>query len=542
MTSVKRLTRPTLRSDVIDPHDHRVVYPQRVAFSRQGMVATQHYLATEAGIEMLAAGGNAIDAAVAAAFALGVVEPAASGLGGQTMMTIHLEANNRKFCLDGGSRAPNRTPPGELERSEQLRGHRATTVPSTPAVLSWALKNYGTMELAVVLKPSIRLAQEGYRISPLQHYLTRRELKHLKAHSAGRFFLKNGKTAYPIGDIFCQPVLAKTLQRLAEAGVEDFYQGEIAHEIHDDMLANNGLVRDDDLAQIPWPVERNPLTTHFGNTRVFTFGPPGAGQTLVEALNLLAQFPAKQRDPQSPEGALLLAHIIRKANIDRADRHSDPSLFAQELNLDKDITSVAYAKRVAGRIKARIKTNGDTTHLSVMDESGNAVSLTQSIERVYGSFSAAPNLGFLYNNYMSAFEYRDITHPYYLRPNAVPWASVAPSVIFKGNSPWMAIGSPGSERIVSAILQVILNLQRGATPLDAVESPRMHCSVKGKISLEATRMRDDIPMYLHRHGFDIDVRDPYSFYLGSVQLVLRENGEFIGVADPRRDGSAGGPK
>jgi gamma-glutamyltranspeptidase/glutathione hydrolase len=177
-----------------------------------------------------------------------------------------------------------------------------------------------------------------------------------------------------------------------------------------------------------------------------------------------------------------------------------------------------------------------------MDGSGNSVALTQSIERVYGSFSACPELGFLYNNYMSAFEYRDITHPYYLRPNAVPWASVAPTLVFKGQQPWMAIGSPGSERIVSAILQVLLRLERGTTPFDAVEAPRMHCSIQGKVSLEATRMRDDIPPLLRRHGFDIDVRDPYSFYLGCVQLVLREGGDFVGVADPRRDGSAGGPR
>jgi gamma-glutamyltranspeptidase/glutathione hydrolase len=176
-----------------------------------------------------------------------------------------------------------------------------------------------------------------------------------------------------------------------------------------------------------------------------------------------------------------------------------------------------------------------------MDSEGNAVGLTQSIERVYGSFSASPELGFLYNNYMSAFEYQDISHPYYLRPNAVPWASVAPTLVFRGHKPWLAIGSPGSERIVSAILQVLLRLERGATPFDAVEAPRMHCSIKGKVSLEGTRMRDDIPLLLRRRGFHISIRDPYSFYLGCVQLVLHEHDEFIGVADPRRDGSAKGP-
>jgi gamma-glutamyltranspeptidase/glutathione hydrolase len=537
-----------------DPGDRRVVHPQRVGVSRRGMVSTQHYHASEAGADMLAAGGNAVDAAVAAAFALCVVEPAACGLGGQTMLLLHLAEEGRKFCLDGATRAPNRTPPGELERAARLRGHRATTVPSTPAVLAYALKHYGTQTLADVLAPAIRLAEEGYRISPLQHHLTRRELKHLKNHSAGAFFLKDGKTPHAIGARFRQPTLAATLQRLAEHGVEDFYQGGIAAAIHADMVAHDGLLRDDDLAQIPWPTERRPLATHFGHKRVFTFPPPGAGRTLIEALNLLEQFPAAARDPDSPRGALLLAHVIRRANLDRADRPEDPALFAQELELGEDITHLGYAKRVARRIKARLLKgeggsiarrprlhSGETTHLSVMDGAGNVVALTQSIERVYGSFTASPELGFIYNNYMSAFEYQDIAHPYYLRPNAVPWASVAPTIVFRGHRPWLAIGSPGSERIVSAILQVLLRLERGAAPLDAVEAPRLHCSLTGKVALEASRMRDDIPRELARHGFEIDPRDPYSFYLGCVQLVLREDGECIGVADPRRDGSAAGP-
>ncbi|MEJ2620165.1 MAG: gamma-glutamyltransferase [Candidatus Thiodiazotropha sp.] len=539
--SATRKTRKPRDMDLLEPSDHRVVQPQRVGVSAKGMVSTQHYLATDAGSEMLNSGGNAVDAAVAAAFALGVVEPAASGLGGQTMMLIHLTESGRKFCLDGATRAPHRTPPGEMERAEQLRGHKATTVPSTPAVLAWALQHYGTKSLEEILQPAIRYAEEGYRISPLQHYLTKRELVHLRAHSAAHLFLKNGRTTYPIGSVFRQPALAGTLRRLAEVGIEDFYQGEIARQIHDDMVANDGLVRDDDLAQIPWPVERRPLATHFSNQRVFTFGPPGAGRTLIEALNLLDQFPQSQRDPETLQGALLLAHVIRKANLDRSDRPDDPTLFAQELELGEDITHLDYAKRVAKRIQSRIKTHGDTSHISVMDAEGNAVALTQSIERVYGSFSAAAELGFLYNNYMSAFEYQDISHPYYLRPNAVPWASVAPSLVFRGNKPWLTIGSPGSERIVSAILQVLLRLERGASPFDAVEAPRMHCSIEGKVSLEGTRMRDDIPSLLRSRGFEISVRDPYSFYLGCVQLVRHEDGEFIGVADPRRDGSAKGP-
>lgn len=527
--------------DINEPTDVRQVFPQRVGSSTEGVVSTQHYLATQAGVEMLRNGGNAVDAAVAAAFALGVVEPAASGLGGQTMMLIHLAESKRTFCLDGGTRAPNRTPIGVLNRNEQLRGYMASTVPSTPAVLEYALRWYGTKSFADTLAPSIEAATKGYRISNLQHFLLKRELKHLRTHSASQFFLKGGKSLYPVAAIFKQPVLAETFKRLAEAGVEEFYQGEIAKAIHEDMEANGGLIRDDDLARIPWPVERKPITGKFGAARVATFAPPGAGRTLIEALNILQQLPESQRNPDMPEGVLALAHVIRKANLDRSDRPSDPALFAQELALDEDITHIEYAARVAKRIQKRLKTSGETTHLSVMDKEGNVVTLTQSIERVFGSFTASPKLGFLYNNYMSAFEYEDITHPYYLRPNAVPWASVAPTILFKRGKPWLALGSPGSERIVSAILQVLLRLDQGASPLDAVEAPRMHCNPEGKVSLEATRMRSDIPKLLKKHGFTIDERDPYSFYLGCVQLVRMTKAGIEGVADPRRDGSAEGP-
>ena len=538
---VTPLSRRPLDADLLDPGDRRVVYPQKVGVSAQGMVSTQHYLASQAGNDILEQGGNAIDAAIAAAFALGVVEPAASGLGGQTMMVIHLAEQDRTFCLDGGTRAPNRTPPGALERADQLRGYRATTVPSTPAVLGHALRHYGTKSLEEVLVPAIQNARYGYRISPLQYYLSKRELKYLKLFPSRKFFLKNGERLYPIGSVFKQEVLAQTFETLAREGVEDFYQGSIAKLIHDDMVANDGLIRDDDLARIPWPVERQSLVTDIFEKSVHTFGPPGAGRTLIQALNMLEQFHKDILDPDMPQGVLLLAYVIRKANLDRSDRPTDPALFAQELELIEDITDLNYAKRVSKRIKQRMFGKGDTTHLSVMDKFGNAVALTQSIERVYGSFTASEKLGFLYNNYMSAFEYQDITHPYYLRPNAVPWASVSPTIIFDNKRPWLAIGSPGSQRIVSAILQVLLRLERGATPFGAVEAPRMHCSITGKVSIEATRMRNDIPELLKSHGFSIDIRDPYSFYLGSVQLVLNQNGEFIGVADPRRDGSAQGP-
>ncbi|MBC8552212.1 MAG: gamma-glutamyltransferase [Candidatus Brocadiales bacterium] len=527
-------------TELLEPGNRRLAKPQKVSVSKYGMVTTAHYRATELAFDVLSAGGNAMDAAVTAAFALGVCEPAASGLGGQTMILLYDAQSRKKIALDGSSRAPHRIVSGESIKSELLRGYNASTVPSTPAVLSYALKNYGSLSLKEILGPVIGLAKNGYEISQLQYDLTKRELKHLRSNTSAPLFLKKGKNPYSVGSLFKQEKLAGTLERIATAGVEDFYLGDIAQVIEADMIANDGLIRADDLAQIPWPVERRPLTTSFENTRVFSMCPPGAGRVLIAMLNILSHFSPKQRDPDTPRGALLLANVIRQVNLDRQDRPIEPNLYHQIEN--ELMRRPEYAKYMSKKIKKKLKGKGETTHLSVVDRYGNAVSLTQSIERVYGSFCATAELGFLYNNYMSAFEYNDITHPHYLRPNAVPWASVSPTIIFRGRKPWLVIGSPGSERIASTIVQVLLRLNKHS-PYEAVAAPRLFCSLKGKVSLEASRMRDDIPDMLASKGFEIDVRDPYSFYLGCVQMIMRNRrGEYIGVADPRRDGSAKGPK
>jgi len=535
---METVRRAHVDTDLLEPGDRRFVRPQRLAASKKGMIATAHYHATEAGQEMFAEGGNAFDAAVAAAFALGVCEPAASGLGGQTMLMIHEAKTRRTIALDGSSRAPNRATPNLLNSRERRRGHRATTVPSTPAVLEYVLRRYGRLPLARALEPAIRLADRGYEISWLQYALTRRDRKNLKSGTAAPIFLRDGARPHPAGSHFQQPALAETLRRIARDGVESFYHGEIASQIHDDMVKHDGLLHRDDLGQIPWPIERKPVTCRFQGSRLFTFPPPGAGRTLIEMLNVWEHLPATRRRYDTPNGAVILAEIIRRAFIDRQDRPFDPAFFSQvpeERMLKPD-----YAQLLARQVLRRLKTHGETTHLSAMDGEGNIVGLTQSIEKVFGACAAGPELGFLYNNYMTAFEYQDITHPYYLRPNAVPWASVAPTILFRGRKPWVVMGSPGSERIVSSLFQVLLRLETH-TPMAAVEAPRMHCSLDGRVSLEASRMRGDIPAALEKRGFTVDIRDPWSFYLGCVQLVMRSGETMIGVADPRRDGAAGGP-
>jgi gamma-glutamyltranspeptidase/glutathione hydrolase len=533
--------------------------PRRVAASTTGMVATAHEEATGAGVEILAEGGNAVDAAVAAAFALGACEPQASGLGGQTMILMYHTASRKTVALDGSSRAPNRATV-EVYADKALRriGYTAATVPSTPAVLAYAADRYGKLPLSRLLEPAIRIAREGYAITALQAHLQNREKGNWSRGNAGPLFLRNGTQPYAPGDTFRQPVLADTLGRLAEKGIEEFYLGDIGARIEEDMIQSGGLIRRDDLARIPWPIERRPVSCRFEGYRLHTFPPPGAGRTLAEMLNILALFPEKLRNPDTIRGSVLLVEVIRRAQLDRRDRPFDPNLYPQVE--ERHMTNTDYAKTVARQIRSRLRSwkkkissrpsepapepldesRGDTTHISVMDGEGNAVGLTQSIERAYASFCATPDLGFLYNNYMQEFEFEDYTHPYYLHPNGVPWASVAPTIVFKGRKPWMVLGSPGSDRIVSALLQVFLHAQT-VSPLMAVTAPRLHCSAAGKVFLESLWMRNDIGTALRKRGFLVEELESFAFYMGSVQLVKRTKDTLIGVADPRRDGSAGGP-
>jgi len=529
------IRRASVDSEALELSSPKIRKPQKYALSRYGMVSTQHYLATEAGVQMLAEHGNAVDAAVAAALALCVCEPAACGLGGQTAILVHLARTKKTFVLDGSSFAPYRVVPGSISKYERRRGYKAATVPTTPRVLAYVLNRYGTLPWSRVLEPAIELAENGFAVSELFHALSRRELRHLRRGTAAPHFLKSGRDPYRVGERLKQPALADCLKRLSRKGVDDFYTGRIARAIHRDMVRHGGLIRRDDLAQIQPPMERRPVACWWEGKRVMTMPPPGAGRTLIEMLNIAAHLPRKLLRLDTPESALAVALTMQQAYRDRRDRAYDPNYYAQVTR--RRMLSPDYGRRIA----KLVRTAGETTHLSVMDRLGNSVALTQSIERVFGSCCAAEELGFLYNNYIMAFEHEDISHPYYLRPAAVPWASVAPTIVFKGRTPWLVIGSPGSERITASVLQVLLRLRK-QSPLEAVEAPRLYCSLGGKVSLEASRMRSDIPDYLESHGFEIDVRDPYSFYMGCVQLVQRDKAEYTGVADPRRDGAAGGPR
>ncbi|MBN1478800.1 gamma-glutamyltransferase [candidate division KSB1 bacterium] len=526
----------------------------RCTFSPNGIVASQSSHASEAGAEILRAGGNAVDAAIAAAFTAGVTEPQASGLGGQTMMLIFFE--NKVIAVDGSSRAPSLAHVSAVYKRDRSTGYRATTVPSTPATLWYIQDRYGQLPWAQVVEPAIALAQHGYHITPLQNQLLTRERDNffnVDSHSGANYFLKEGEP-YLSGDIFKQPDLANTLQRIAENGIEEFYRGTIARQIDADMRENGGLLRMDDLALIPFPIEREPLVRSFRGLDVYTMPPPGSGRSLLFALMMLDLLPQQVEMNDPLKEYLLFIHILRKTFLERSDRPFDPNFFRQTED-EQDMLDPLYAreslldilkdvdKSVLPFVPTEDELTGETTHLSIIDRDGMAVSLTQSIERVYGSKAAADGLGFLYNNYLFDFEYTLPEHPFYLRPNAVPWATVAPTMVFNGDDLWMVLGSPGSERIISTLARFLLNMIDNKMSLaEAMMAPRLHCSLGGRVSLEAGRLPESLLPFLEYKGFRIDKREDYAFYLGCVQAVLKKHdgSGFQGVADVRRDGSAVG--
>ncbi len=524
--------------------------PDGIKFSesKEFMVSTAFPEATQAGIEIFRQGGNAVDAAVASALALAVCEPQGSGIGGQTMMLIH--TGKKVIAIDGSSRAPSLAHVSAIYEEDKGVGYRATTVPSTLAVLGYVQRKYGKLPWATVVEPAIRIAYEGYKITKLQHELQKRELENFKkvpSFSGGKYFLKEGKP-YNIGDIFKQPDLGKLLEDVARYGFEYFYQGKPAKMIDADMRENGGLLRYDDLALIPLPIERKPVIGRFRGLKIYSMPPPGAGRPLIYALLMLDAVSPKELHENKIKKIHLLVEIIREALLERTGRPYDPNFYPQIT--PERMLSPRYAakkvKEIASSIDFHLPIHEtydeytETTHLSTMDKN-MAVSLTQSIERVYGSKAAAEGLGFLYNNYLMDFEYHEPKHPYYLRPNSVPWATVSPSIVFKDEKPWLVMGSPGSERIFSVLTQFLMHIVDENMSIDkAIVEPRIHSSLGGKVSYE-DRFDKEIIEYLKREGYRLDKREPFSFYLGSIHAILRKrDGGFQGVADVRRDGTAGG--
>jgi gamma-glutamyltranspeptidase / glutathione hydrolase len=512
----------------------------------EGSVATAFPQATEAAIEILEAGGNAVDAAVAAAWALSVCEPSGSGLGGQTILLVHL-ANGITRVVDGHSHAPATASPAVITAPQQRAGYRATTVPSTPATLNYAQRRYGRLPAARLMQPAIRLAEEGYPITSLQYRQGVWLAEKLRATSAGRLFLRDGNPLR-IGEILRQPQLAATLRRLAARGTEDFYLGGIARLIAQDMQLNGGLITEADLAGLALPAEREPISIEYRGHRVVTVPPPGGGAQILVALRLIEQLAPSGFGDNEEEWYETIALACYGAFREREHCPLGPDgltpFGANSYSEDRalQIADWLRSQRRVSNEEHRTEGPGDTTHLSVIDRDGNVVALTQSIQSLFGAKVAHPTLGFLYNNYL--FTCPRYPHPYGLASGALPRSNAAPTLVFRskasGGVPLLALGAAGSRRITSSIVQVLSSvIDRGMNVTSAVSAPRVHALLSGKIWIEKTAASPLLTARLQARFPKLEIRPPHDFKMGSVQAIQRlPSGRRLGTADPRRDGTA----
>jgi gamma-glutamyltranspeptidase/glutathione hydrolase len=514
-----------------------------------GTVSSATPEATAAGLEVLAAGGNAIDAAIAVSFALGVSEPAGSGIGGQVMMLVH-RPGKEPFVILGTSLAPSKLPPKVTP--EDLVGHRATTVPSAVRVLDLAYRRFGSGKLpwSQLLQPAIRVAYEGFRLGQFRQASVQRYSQALGAWPrSARVFLEADGTAPRVGSLVRRPDLAYTLRQLATEGAEDFYHGRIATEIAADMARNGGWITKEDLALLPAPRVVPAVRGTYRGYDVYTVPPPGGGWVVLQALNILEHAPPESLAAGRGERFVWLAEALRAAHGNRANA---PVRDLQQYEEDvRRRTSKEAATRLVQRLGlARSKSeseSGETTHFCVVDGDGMAVSVTQSLNAYFGAKVLCGSLGFLYNDYMQEFEIGSAQHPFALQAGGMPYSSMSATILTKDGNTRLLLGSPGSRRIISAVVQVISYWVDGRLEIErAVAGLRIHVTPEDD-DLHFER-RPYLPLVvglLERRGFSVSVplsslyRKNVNPYFGGVHAVaLTEDGIWHGAADPRRDGSA----
>jgi len=516
-------------------------------FARHSAVSTGHPVATQAALEILRDGGNAVDAAVAAAWSLSVCEPSASGLGGQTTVLMYRPGDSPRV-FDGHSYAPRAVSMSTVTRAEQLTGYRACVIPSTVATLWHVHRRYGCLPPDRVMAAAIRIAEDGYEVSPLLQRQLRYTFRILSLSAAMcGLFLPGGR----VPDVGCRlrhPALAATLRRLLVAGESDFYRGALAREIVDDMARHRGLLDAEDLSALTMPVERAALVGSYHGYRVVTAPPPAGGLQLLLGLKVLEHL---ERDysvvsPELWRARLAQATYLVFRERELRDRTFDelPSEINQTL---QDNWAAAMARTCGKQPPAPNHTAeepGDTTHVSVVDAAGTVVTLTQSIQSVFGAKVANAQLGFVYNNYLKACP--RTRHRRQLASGCLPRSNVAPTIVFGRGSqhdqPVLALGAAGSRRITSALLHVITGvLDRGLGLRDAISAPRVHALTSGKAWIERPAATTELLAELEGLSLRPSVKRPLDFAMGSVQAIhILRDGRIDAAADPRRDGTADG--
>jgi len=543
------------------------------AWAKQGMVVSAHPLASQIGLDILKAGGNAVDAAVATAFALGVTEGYSSGIGGGSFTLLHLANRWETVAVDGREEAPaaaNRNmyvdkASGQVIPELSTTGVLAAAVPGHVAALCLLLDRYGSMSLGQVLEPSIALADSGFELSQTYVRVLENQKDRLKRFSSSfEIFFHPDSTVLGLGERLVQHDLAQTYRLLAEEGDDAFYKGEIAQLIAAAMLPDSGLITVEDLASYRAKIRRPVLGSYRGFT-VYSMPPPSSGGVhLIQMLNVLERYDLHYLGHNSSETIHLMAEAMKRAFADRAVYMGDPGFASIPV---AGLISKAYADSLARTISrfhaskvsgpgnptpylppADMSKGQHTTHLSVIDRWGNMVAMTATINTGFGSGFVVPGTGVLLNNEMDDFSAAPGVENFFglvgdeansIAPHKRPLSSMTPTFVFYQGRPFMILGSPGGPRIITTVLQVILNvIDHNMDIQAAVDAPRIHHQWKpDKLYLE-DGIPADVIQNLVIKGYEAVPGGNW----GAAEAILidLETGIIYGGSDSRIEGAAKG--
>ncbi|MBB1491673.1 gamma-glutamyltransferase [Paracoccus sp. MC1854] len=496
---------------------------------QNGMVVTAQHLASQVGVDMLKAGGNAVDAAVAVGYALAVVYPTAGNLGGGGFMTIRLADGTTTF-LDFRERAPLAAtstmyldPEGNPIPGASTDGYLAVGTPGSVAGFEMAREKYGTKPREELLAPAIRLATEGFVLEQgdIASFADGND-RLAQDPAAARIFLKDGQP-YRIGDRLVQADLAGSLRQISDGGAEAFYNGGIADLIVQASEANGGILAKEDFQQYQVR-EMAPVTCSYRGYDIASAPPPSSGGLIIcEILNVLEGYPISYLGHGSAETTRLMVEAMRHAYVDRNTALGDPD-FVQ--NPVERLTSKAYADEIRSRIdafragvSAELKIDvapesPETTHYSIIDKDGNAVAVTYTLNGSFGTAKVAEGTGILLNNEMDDFTVKPGVPNLYglvqgeanaIEPRKSPLSSMSPTIVSRDGEPFMVIGSPGGARIITITLQAIMNvIDHGMDLQEAIDAPRIHHQwLPDRVFVEPRGLSPDTMRLLVGMGYDI---------------------------------------
>jgi gamma-glutamyltranspeptidase / glutathione hydrolase len=511
--------------------------------SKKGMVASAHPIASEAGLAILKKGGNAVDAAVAAAFAIGVAEPNATGLGGEGMMVIYLAKDKKAVAIDYRSTAPGKAMPGHKWESS---GPMAVAVPGTVAGLAMALEKYGTMSLAEVVEPAAKAAEQGFIISETLASTIFDGFDGILANPALAAILTKDGLPLEAGDLLKNPDLAASLRKIGAGGARVFYEGAIADAIAAEMAASGGIITKADLAAYK-AIEREPSKGSYRGYGVISAPSPVGGLTCIEILQILENYDLRSFGRLSPRSIHVMAEAMKRGFADFNAYVGDPGFADVPAAV---LASKEYAKARAAEISLNAVTpkvqaakipyeSPSTTHLSVADSKGNMVALTQTISSFWGAKVLVPGTGIILNNEMVNWSAKG---PNEYAPGKRMRTTISPTILTTPDGTALAsLGTPGAARIISTMTILVTNIvDHGMGIQEAIEAPRFYARDSEKELQLEPRVPAETIAALKALGYVTNAEHAeYDLFFGGAQGILRDpkTGRFNGGADPRRDGA-----